>query len=980
MYSKVAIKKYILEKEKNVYYPEGAELLFGYSDGDAVEEKLFEIISKTNDLRIGSTELHDQISDWPSKYHLSSLRVDLMRPLVNVLKGNILEIGSGCGSITRYLGETGSNVWALEGSKRRASITSARCRDLKNVKVFCDNFSEFETDQRFDVVTMIGVLEYSQVYIDSENPIKDVLEKAKSFLKPQGVLIIAIENQLGLKYIAGAPEDHLGEKYIGVENRYAKKGPITFGKKILKKHLENSGFLKIDFLYPFPDYKFPSAIVTENGCNNSMINLPDILKSKIKYIQSEPYISSFNEEKALSAIVQNELIDDLSNSFLVVAGIDSKEAIQPEILAYTYSNQRRKEFCKQNKFIVKNNECWVLQNKIYPNANVQLSLVDHILKDEKYLSGTLFINYIQSVLETKDWSYSDVFTCARPWMDFLTSKAGKKEDKDNMPLLDGLYFDAAPFNVLVSEDGKLFDLIDLEWKIKQDLRLDYVIFRSLYYSFSSISTILRSENVHHIKIADVVFEILKLYFKNRKIKDNSSLIKLENQILEQILGTAPKNTFESQLVYREYNGKEETKQQQLNANYSLDQIVIEPIKNTRLQIYWADENCSFSEEKSSFQLVQLQEYNQQFTFNIHSTTGQIEFLRFDIGCQFGFLIIHSIKIRTKNANILWNWNSNDILQKNDCLLIENEEHFKGLTIQLATSNDPYFLIRLSKESPSVSYTELEIELNLSSLTTDQIHLLNNQILKPLSFISIAEVKATDFKLQLAEDERNKLIEKSNWLSGSIDTLKSENDFLKNAVSVSNETNHVYANDKKELLRELNEKSEIINKIFSEKEKLEQQCSQLKMQTTQLEHKLTESNEEQGKIQNQITILEALKIVSAQEKKNILDEKNKVDKVVSEMLDQKAKLTQTINDQFVFIQEMKKNEERLDREKGELLTKIGEKEQILNELIIRIKENESAIRELGKIKENLESMNSRYKEQYENKSWLQIAWNRISNKK
>ena len=57
---------------------------------------------------------------------------------------------------------------------------------------------------------MIGVLEYQGSYTNSENPYKDFLKKIKQLLKPNGKLLIAIENQYGLKYWCGAREDHTG--------------------------------------------------------------------------------------------------------------------------------------------------------------------------------------------------------------------------------------------------------------------------------------------------------------------------------------------------------------------------------------------------------------------------------------------------------------------------------------------------------------------------------------------------------------------------------------------------------------------------------------------------------------------------------------------------------------------------------------------------------------------------------------------------
>ncbi len=59
--------------------------------------------------------------------------------------------------------------------------------------------------ETFDVVTLIGVLEYARVYGGPGGEVK-LLQQARSYLKPDGLLVLAMENQLGLKYFAGIPE------------------------------------------------------------------------------------------------------------------------------------------------------------------------------------------------------------------------------------------------------------------------------------------------------------------------------------------------------------------------------------------------------------------------------------------------------------------------------------------------------------------------------------------------------------------------------------------------------------------------------------------------------------------------------------------------------------------------------------------------------------------------------------------------------
>src|SRR5690606_14700963 len=81
-----------------------------YSDGDESEEGVARIIREADDLSVLSTELSRQCSDWASLYHLGTARGNILRPFEHCLAGRILEIGAGCGAISRYLGESGGSV------------------------------------------------------------------------------------------------------------------------------------------------------------------------------------------------------------------------------------------------------------------------------------------------------------------------------------------------------------------------------------------------------------------------------------------------------------------------------------------------------------------------------------------------------------------------------------------------------------------------------------------------------------------------------------------------------------------------------------------------------------------------------------------------------------------------------------------------------------------------------------------------------
>ena len=74
-----------------------------YSDGDEVEQRLARLIAATTDRSVLSDELKQHITDWPSLYHLSSSRANILRPFEQRLAGGI----GVCGPALEELGLLG---------------------------------------------------------------------------------------------------------------------------------------------------------------------------------------------------------------------------------------------------------------------------------------------------------------------------------------------------------------------------------------------------------------------------------------------------------------------------------------------------------------------------------------------------------------------------------------------------------------------------------------------------------------------------------------------------------------------------------------------------------------------------------------------------------------------------------------------------------------------------------------------------------
>ncbi len=315
-----------------------------YADG--AEHELFELITSVEDRSVGSLELRALIHDWPTRYHLTHRRGELLRPLTFAPGARVLEIGAGAGAITRWLGEQDLEVVAVEGSLARAEIAAERCADLDNVRVIGGRASDLADEPPFDAVLLIGVVEYGGVGGFPEP--HELLATAVGLVAPGGVLVMAIENQLGVEYLAGAPEDHRMEPYSGTEG-YRRSGPRTWSRKVLRQMLADAGVAEQSWLFPFPDYKIPVSVLSERAYDvlPELGEGPGAVTAMARSVVSPhhhlgwryPYDIQMSHE----VFVEAGMGPDTANSFLIVAGREPGAVdgvVDPDALAWLLCDER----------------------------------------------------------------------------------------------------------------------------------------------------------------------------------------------------------------------------------------------------------------------------------------------------------------------------------------------------------------------------------------------------------------------------------------------------------------------------------------------------------------------------------------------------------------------------------------------------------------------------------------------------------------
>jgi hypothetical protein len=468
--------------------PPSAGAQAGYLDG--AEGALLDALAGVGDRGTGSAELEPLMSDWASTYHLTPYRTTLFDAVGLHAAGDarVLELGAGCGAITRWLGEHCGEVHAVEGGPARAAVARARTADQDNVEVYSANFCELDETGSFDLVTLIGVLEYAHLYHprhrgDVRRAAQDTLALAHDALADDGALVLAIENRLGLKYLNGAREDHSGRHFEGIEGYARTDAAVTFSRRELEGMLHAAGFGDVALLVPFPDYKLAHTIVNPDGARDED-HLHNWLAGPAPDRGGERIPLHFSETLAQRELATAGLLAELANSFLVIAYRGDRERTEARLgidLGWTarhWSLDRRPGLRK--RVTLRDGE--VLHEPLDPSdasgdrAALARAGVEHAPAAEPFRSGDLvLLDVLSAVAAGGGDRLVALLRRHRAW---LLEHFGEEPGSDRVT---GAAWDAAWWNIVTDPQTGQWHAIDTEWRLREPVPVDYVVWRTVHH-------------------------------------------------------------------------------------------------------------------------------------------------------------------------------------------------------------------------------------------------------------------------------------------------------------------------------------------------------------------------------------------------------------------------------------------------------------------------------------------------------------------
>ena len=461
-----------------------------YADG--AEEEILSYLLEVVDRSVGSDELATRIHDWPTMYHFSPMRPNALRPLRVQPGMQVLEVGCGSGAITRWLAEGGARVVAVDANVKRARAAAVRCQGLEGVEVLAGTLDDVSPEPRFDVVLAVGVLEYAPLFLGGDDAPNRFLEGLRRRLAPNGALVLAIENQFGLKYLLGYQEDHLGLPWVGVEDYTRTSGPRTWSRKALHEMLASVGLSGQRWLFPFPDYKLASVVIDEALYERP--EGPEIIDQLVR-VPVTAYAGQpstvCDTRLAHRQLLKAGLGPDVANSFVVVAAAERGHAdafLGPE-MAWLLSEGRRRRQWRRQRVVLASERGLYVEDRTPPGRARRLGWLAQAEEEpggmRPLVRGEPLDLLVIEAIRKND--LAAVSKLLGMWRAEMERQAHSDPESvrhpfrpiDDSPALPEDFLDVVPANFILADGSLTF--IDREWISPGPVSATLVEARALWY-------------------------------------------------------------------------------------------------------------------------------------------------------------------------------------------------------------------------------------------------------------------------------------------------------------------------------------------------------------------------------------------------------------------------------------------------------------------------------------------------------------------
>lgn len=427
---------------------------------------------------------------------LENIRKNLVYSYDFKQNSNILEIGAIVGAITEALCEKNEKVISIAFGQEEAETIAKKCENKENLEIIVGKLQDIKLEEKFDYITLIGVLEYAQHIFCGEKPAEELLKYCVNLLKPNGKILIATDNKFALKSYVGDLDECTGNTFDSITGYKSSPKGYKLGKNKIEEILKNVGLNYYKFLYPLPNYKLPSLIFSDEYLPTS---------SKINgYFPCYHKESSifFSEVDAYDTIIKedNKMFPFFANSYFIEA---SQVEFKNDTKYVSFNNYRKEEYQLMTKIKEKTVEKTYINEKskihlenmienIKKLKEANIEILDYEQEGKvisKFVEGKLASQVIsdntqnpEKIFEILNQYKETINKIAIPYQEEKQTVLEKyipdidKEILKEFHYLENGYWDMILKNCFIIENKCVF--FDQEW-VEENVPVEFLIYRSI---------------------------------------------------------------------------------------------------------------------------------------------------------------------------------------------------------------------------------------------------------------------------------------------------------------------------------------------------------------------------------------------------------------------------------------------------------------------------------------------------------------------